>query len=150
MLTVRFSKPEQSELIDLPMKLFNFVYDDKWFEDTLVQEMIKNIDKSEYLEGNLFKNPIFDYVRAEELSTGVKTLILGLKYDTDKYYQLSNLGDNCYKELAKFQNEVNIKFWADCLPKMQETDLVFVSEEEDEVLDDICKFIHARIRNGWR
>lgn len=150
MLTVKFHEPPHESIIIVPMLLFNSVYENEWFQDERVLSILRNIDKVEYIGDNLFKSELFGYIPAEKLSTGSKTLLLMLKYNTGMYYQMSNLGDNCFKELAKIQDDIDVKIWVDCLPKMRDIDLTFVSEEENESINNIEQFIYARVRNGWK
>lgn len=148
-LTVRFDKPDEKEIVMYPGKEFDYIYENDWFTDPVVQSFITNVEKVEYVVDDLFKSPITGHFNAIYLSGGTKTLILLYKeIFKDKYYKLSNLGDNCYSELAKFQDKANLKFWSNCIPRIDGNGVVFISEEKGEVLDSNEKFIQARIRSG--
>lgn len=148
MLTVRFDKPDIKDIVMYPGKEFDYLYENEWFKDPVVQSFFTNIEKVDYLEDDLFRSDVNGIFDATKLSTGVKTLILLYKgIFKNKYYKLSNLGDNCYSELAKFQDNIDLKFWSNCFPSIDGNSVVFISEEDGEILDSDEKFIQARIRN---
>ena len=148
MLTVRFDKPDIKDIVMYPGKEFDYLYENEWFKDPVVQSFITNVEKVEYIADDLFKSPITGHFNAIYLSGGTKTLILLYKeIFKDKYYKLSNLGDNCYPELAKFQDNVSLKFWSNCFPNIDNNGVVFISEEDGVILDSDEKFIQARVRS---
>lgn len=150
MIYITFKKPDKKNLVWSSSKLFNLVYKKEWFQDPFVIEMIREIDKTEYFDDNLFKSPVLGYIRAEELSGGVKTLILALKYkNPDKlYYRLSSIGDNCYPLLDQFQDKVNVYFYGNCNPRMKHTRLRFYIEDSGKIVDNIIDYIDERYRIG--
>ena len=86
----------RDETIYNTSRYFNNVYEDDWFDDPLVREMIKDIDQSDVVGPNLIQSQILGPIPPVTLSGGVKTLILLLK-KPEKCYNLNNCGDNCEK-----------------------------------------------------
>jgi hypothetical protein len=82
---------------------FDNVFEDEWIEDSLVKQMIKDVDRSEVRSARVIESPVLGAITPRELSGGVKVLILVLK-DDSFIYNASNCGDNCAKwilEIAK-------------------------------------------------
>lgn len=84
---------------------FDDEYEDEWFEDDYVKKLIKEIDDTEVRQGGtLYSNALGDIVK-QQLSTGVKGLIL--LYKTDCKINGDRLGDNCWKyvfEIAEIKD----------------------------------------------
>lgn len=77
---------------------FDALYDSKWFDDPLVKKIVKDVDRSNVLGGNIIESPVFGAIPPRMLSTGCKTLIL--IYKTDEYiFSGEKLGDNCWNSL---------------------------------------------------
>lgn len=147
-INITFFKPDDSEIVLYPNDLFNNYYETEWFDDEKIKDIVRNIDKVEYIGDNLFKSELLGYIPAEKLSTGSKMLIMSLKLNEGKFFQMSNLGGNCYKELAKFQYDIDIKFWVDCLPNMEDSDIRFRNIDTGKVYTDIITLIQERIGSG--
>lgn len=90
-----------------PDLLFNHAYDVAWFEDPLVQRIIREIDSSE-VHGQAVLGPIGS-LGVEKLSGTAKTLILLYKYD-NKYFEpdLIWVGDNGFQLFADISKERDI------------------------------------------
>ena len=82
---------------------FNSTYQDEWFEDELVREIILSVDRSSVISPHLIESPVFGPIGPKDLSGGTKTLILMYK-DKEHIFNATNCGDNCAKwilEIAK-------------------------------------------------
>ncbi len=78
-------------------------FDKKWLLDDFAKKVIKDIDRSEVLDSYAIKSPVLGIISPEDLSGGVKALILMKNYP-GKIFNASNCGDNCAKwilELAE-------------------------------------------------
>ena len=85
---------------------FPFIYEEEWFDDPLVREMVLDIDKTEVIDRNICISPVLGAIPPEKLSGGVKSLILMLKRP-DLVMWATSCGDNCAKwiiEIAKRQD----------------------------------------------
>lgn len=72
----------------------------EWFQDKVIQEACLKIDKVEYIDGDYFKHPILGGFPARSLSSGLKTIILALKFDLQsRGIRSSSFGDNCWQFL---------------------------------------------------
>lgn len=59
--------------------------------------MIKDIDKSDVVGVHLIQSPVLGPISVNEISGGVKTLILMAFDKTGKIFNTSACGDNCAK-----------------------------------------------------
>ena len=53
-------------------------YEDEWITDSLVKEMIRDVDHSEVIDNGVIDSPVLGKIPPLGLSGGVKTLILVL------------------------------------------------------------------------
>jgi hypothetical protein len=79
---------------------FDNVYDDVWFDDELVKEMVEDVDKSEVVSRQCIESPILGQIPPERLSGGVKALICMYK-EPESYIDLIVCGPNCEKWISK-------------------------------------------------
>ena len=79
-------------------------YEDEWITDTLVKEMIMDVDHSVVLDSGVIDSPVLGKIPPLSLSGGVKTLILVL-FEPEKVFNASTCGDNCAKWLLKIADE---------------------------------------------
>ena len=73
-------------------------YEDEWITDSLVKEMIRDVDHSEVIDNGVIDSPVLGKIPPLGLSGGVKTLILVL-FEPGKVFNASTCGDNCAKWL---------------------------------------------------
>jgi hypothetical protein len=98
---------------DMPEAIYNTPvyfkngYDKKWFEDELVQQMVKAVDRSTVLSNGAVDSPVFGVIPPTQLSGGVKTLILIYK-EPDKIFNASNCGDDCARWLLKIGKQQDV------------------------------------------
>lgn len=95
---------EPEYLLNTSRYLFELENTREWFEDPLVQEMVLDVDKTEHIKGAVFESPVLGPIMADQLSGGVKGLILILKSKQLRDYRAmrsSIFGDNCVKWLIK-------------------------------------------------
>lgn len=79
---------------------FRFNYKPEWFEDSLVQKMLVDVDKSEYVGGELIQSSVLGPIPPGRLSGGVQTLISIYK-KPELMFNATSCGENCAKWLAK-------------------------------------------------
>jgi hypothetical protein len=75
-------------------------YEDEWITDSLVKEMIQDVDHSEVIDNGVIDSPVLGKIPPLGLSGGVKTLILVL-FEPGKVFNASTCGDNCAKWLLR-------------------------------------------------
>ncbi|MDR2750535.1 MAG: DUF4869 domain-containing protein [Clostridiales bacterium] len=83
-----------------PDKMFQVVYDEDWFEDDLVKEIVLDLDKTTVVNHALSLNYLGDPMNTLDISGSAKCLIM--------MYKIPNLlitgihmGDNCAKWIIK-------------------------------------------------
>ncbi|MGN0363291.1 MAG: DUF4869 domain-containing protein [Bilifractor sp.] len=79
---------------------FKYDYEDAWIVDPEVREMILDVDHSTVLDSGVIDSPVLGKIPPEQLSGGVKTLIL-IKFEKDKVFNASTCGDNCAKWILR-------------------------------------------------
>lgn len=82
---------------------FDIDFDPDWFNDPLVKEMVKDVDKSEVISSYCIESPVFGQISPTMLSGGVKALIFMLK--TDYPIWATACGDNCSKWILRIAEE---------------------------------------------
>ena len=75
-------------------------YEDEWITDSLVKEMIRDVDHSEVIDNGVIDSPVLGKIPPLGLSGCVKTLILVL-FEPGKVFNASTCGDNCAKWLLR-------------------------------------------------
>ena len=93
---------------------FRFNYRPEWFEDAFVQEMLRDIDKSEFVGGELIQSDVLGPIPPERLSGGLQTLISIYK-KPELVFNATSCGENCAKWLLKIGEkqdvEVNLRYF---------------------------------------
>lgn len=87
--------------------IFDAEYEPEWLEEPLVREMVKAIDKSEVISGELIQSPVLGPIPPTSLSGGLKTLILA-SHDDTRMYNLTSCGDNCAEWIMKLAKDKDI------------------------------------------
>lgn len=75
---------------------FRHAYDPAWITKPLSVEMIRDIDRSTVVSERVIESPVLGQITPEQLSGGVKTLILMDNIRT-LMFNASTCGDNCAK-----------------------------------------------------
>lgn len=86
---------------------FKYSYEPSWFQDKLIQEMVKEIDKTEYQGGSVFNSPVLGMIPPERLSGSVKTLIVIYKMP-DKVFDATSCGENCAHMLLEIGRRMDV------------------------------------------
>lgn len=98
MLHIHFGDVEG--MIDYIDSYFNNNFEREWFDDPLVWEMVRDVDKSEVISGSAIDSPFLGPISPRELSGGVKTLICML-FEPENVYYATACGDNCGKWMVE-------------------------------------------------
>ncbi len=94
MLTAYFG--DMPEAIYHTSVYFRNVYKEQWITSPFGVEVIKDVDKSDVISANAINSPVLGVISPEQLSGGVKTLLL-IRYDSSHIFNASTCGDNCAK-----------------------------------------------------
>lgn len=87
---------------------FRNVYKPSWITSPLAVEMIKDVDKSKVVSGSVIESPYLGSITPNDLSGGVKTLIL-IDKDRKHIFNASTCGDNCALWILKWlRNEKSL------------------------------------------
>ena len=92
---------------------FKVNYNPEWLKDEFVQQMIRSVDNSEYIDGLVINSPVLGPISPERLSGGVQTLIMIYKRP-DLVFDATSCGGNCAKWLIEIGKKkdvtVNLKY----------------------------------------
>ncbi|MCR4635519.1 MAG: DUF4869 domain-containing protein [Butyrivibrio sp.] len=102
-ISIAFGDVYESAIFNTDM-YFNNTYDKKWLNDDLIKRIVKDIDKSDVINSEAIKSPVFGIMPVEKLSGGVKTLML-IYNNPEMIFNASTCGDNCAKWIKKFSEE---------------------------------------------
>lgn len=105
MLKVYFFEDDKIEISHADM-WFKLNYRDAWFNDDFVKAMVLSVDKSEVMAPRLIVSPVLGAISPNDLSTGVKNLIIA--YETDKVINASLCGDNCAEWLLRISERKDL------------------------------------------
>lgn len=91
--------------------IFRNQYEDEWFDDPFVKDLVMEIDKSEVVSPNLIISPVLGPISFERLSGGVKVLIMLYKMPEMEQWA-SSCGDNCLPAMIHIakMHDVMVKF----------------------------------------
>ena len=106
MLSIFFGYDENAILnVDT---FFNNTYEDAWFEDPFVRQVVREVDGSEVRDRQLIVSPVLGQIPPERLSGGAKALIL-LRETEDFYTDLIVCGGNCENLLLDIGEEKDVR-----------------------------------------
>ena len=110
MLSIIFNRGskdiENTNYVFSPDPWFKYNYEEEWFEDELVKEMVRDVDDSTVISAYSIDSPVLGIIAPERLSGGVKALIIMYKEPT-LIVNASACGNNCAKwilEIGKRQD----------------------------------------------
>lgn len=110
MLKIHFGEMDSAEY---GPSWFKYNYKPEWLKDEFVQNMIKDVDKSTYIDGMVIDSPVLGPIPPERLSGGVKTLIMIYEKE-DLVFDATSCGQNCAKwllEIGKLKDvTVNLEY----------------------------------------
>ena len=86
---------------------FKNMYEPEWLETDLAKAIIRDIDRSEVVNGNCILSPIFGQIPPERLAGGTKTLLLILN-EPERIFNASTCGDNCAKWLLEIGRQMDV------------------------------------------
>jgi hypothetical protein len=95
MLKLSINKKMPGEII-IPDTYIKSVVKKDWFEDTYIKDMILDVDKTICYSAYNMESPVLGGINYNQLSTGVKNLILAYKLE-NPVIDISLCGDNCAK-----------------------------------------------------
>lgn len=79
---------------------WEYNYEEEWFKDAFVKEMVRSVDESELLDSGIVDSPVLGKIPHKKLSRGVRALIILLKVPNIEIWA-STCGDNCAEWLLK-------------------------------------------------
>ena len=125
MLTIHLGETEDMQY---GPSWFKYNYRPEWLKDPFVQEMIRDVDDSEYIDGLVINSPVLGPIPPERLSGGVKTLIMIYKRP-DLVFDATSCGQNCAKWLGKIGEREDVRVVLEYLMDFEEPFEIMVENE---------------------
>ena len=96
--------------------VFRNNYEDEWFDEPMVQNIITSIDKNKILARGVFESEFLGIIGPDKLSGGCKALILAYKMpDMEQWIGL--FGDNCIPLLIEFSKKTDLHIVVSYIPQ---------------------------------
>lgn len=140
MISVYFGD-DKSAVLNID-EYFKHSYRREWFDDPIVQEMVKDVDSSTVVSSECINSPVLGQIPPVMLSGGVKALICLYKLD-DFLVDLIVCGDNCEKWISWISQQKDIRV------SMSGYDLTFkeypisgVCENDNSIISNSKDWIH--------
>lgn len=145
MLKITFKRPEKFvRNVDV---YFNNRYEDEWFNDAYVKQMVRDVDRTDVIGPNLCVSDVLGPIPPTKLSGGVKNLILALKTDLVLYG--SACGDNCAKWLVDIGSKKDVVIYLAHPMRFPETFEAYCIDY-DQMIHSWRDFVLAYLKSrGW-
>lgn len=98
---------ELEDRIEYVSDYFDATYDANWLSSDKAKSIIREVDKSEYVDGEYIHSPVLGGISPRDLSTGCKALLLILN-NPELVVSGDRMGDNCYPILLDLAKERDI------------------------------------------
>lgn len=98
---------ENKNYVFSPDTYFKYNFEEEWFEDKLVKEMVRDVDGSTVMSAHSIDSPVLGLIAPERLSGGVKALIIMYK-EPNLIVNASACGDNCAKWILEIGRRQDI------------------------------------------
>ena len=136
----------ETENINYGPDWFKTNYDPEWLKDSFVQKMIKEIDKSDYVDGIVINSPILGPIPPERLSGGVQTLIM-IYEKPQLIFDATSCGENCAKWLIEIGKQRDVTVNLNYLMKFNDIDdfEVFINNE-NRLITNIEDYILTAVK----
>ena len=125
MLTIHLGVMEN---VEYGPSWFKYNYKPEWFKDPFVQEMVKGVDNSVFVDGIIIDSPVLGPIPPERLSGGLKTLIMIYKRP-ELIFDATSCGQNCAEWLIKIGKKVDVTVCLEYLMSFEEPFEVMLENE---------------------
>ncbi len=143
MLSIHFGELENSEY---GPSWFKYNYKPEWLKDSFVQEMIKAVDNSTYIDGLVIDSPVLGPIPPERLSGGLKTLIM-IYEKPELIFDATSCGQNCAEWLLKIGEKKDVTVQLEYLMTFDDkTAFTIRIENEDRIITDPDDYIVTALK----
>ena len=138
MLTIHFG-----EMTDVKYgpTWFKYNYRPEWLAEPFVQEMIRGVDNSTYIDGLVINSPVLGPIPPERLSGGLKTLIM-IYEKPELIFNATSCGENCALWLLEIGKQKDVTVNLEYLMTFPEPFEIRI-ENEDRIVTDTKDYILA-------
>ncbi len=142
MLSIYFGEKENTYYGPL---WFTNSYDREWFDDPLVAEMIRDVDKSSYEGGELIVSDVLGPISPKDLSGGVKTLISVYK-SPQLIFNATSCGNNCAKWLLEIGKKEDVTVVLEYLMKFENLEPFEIKiENTGKIVRSVREYVIAAV-----
>ena len=134
---VRGREPKCINQID---SFFNRNKEESWFSNPVVQRIIRNIDKTEVVQGEVLKSPVFGIMAPDRLSTGCKATIL-LEMIPEVNVYATRCGDNCVADILEIASRKDITITLHHCMRFPDTGFSAVVLENGHLVHSHAEFV---------
>ena len=133
----------QSNYVCRVSEYFDNFYEDSWFDELLVKDIVKEIDKVDIINARTIVDEVAGALPVTALSSGVKALIL--LCSTDKQVNGDRMGDNCVNKLMEIAKNKDIHISLDHLMRLPDA-FEAIIENEDLRITSYREFVDVYTR----
>ncbi len=142
MLTIYFGEKENTYYG--PVWFVNS-YDREWFDDPMVADMIKDVDKSHYEGGELIVSDVLGPIAPKDLSGGVKTLISIYK-NPQLVFNATSCGSNCAKWLLEIGEKEDVTVVLEYLMQFEDLEPFEIKiENTGKIVRSVKEYVVAAV-----
>lgn len=127
-------------LITKPGAYFDRNKKEEWFCNPNVARIIKDIDKTDVIEGEILRSPVFGIMSPDRLSQGCKATILLECCDGIDIYA-TRCGDNCVPDILEISNRKDITITLNHCMKFPESGFCAKIIETDTIIHSHQEFV---------
>ena len=137
-LTIHFGETEN---VEYGPTWFKYNYKPEWLKDGFVQDMIKGVDNSVYVDGLVIDSPVLGPIPPERLSGGLKTLIM-IYEKPDLVFDATSCGQNCAGWLLEIGKIKDVTVKLEYLMTFEEYEPFEIRiDNEDKVVRDYDEYL---------
>ena len=133
MLTLSLGQPITSNYVIDFEGLFEQYVEKSWFQNKKIQDVIKEVDNTEYIGDLAFRSPVLGIIGPDDLSGGVKCLISSCFIK--ELYPIDWLGNNCKHALAELSKDFDLTYTLNySMFEFEDDQEIYVAEFNDIII----------------
>lgn len=101
------TRGKEQTCVDQIDKFFSRHKKTEWFDNPVVRRIIKNLDKTDVVQGEVLNSPVFGVMSPDRLSTSCKAIIMLETIDGINIYA-TRCGDNCVPDILEIASRKDI------------------------------------------
>lgn len=132
MLRIILGRDAKDEAIRDVSDYFDFEYSEDWLDNDIARQIIKDIDKSDYIKGNYIESPVLGGISPRQLSSGCKALLIMLN-DPTQMICGERLGENCFPWVFRLAKDRDITITLHHIPRIDGEFLAHIENIDKDI-----------------